>query len=148
MHKLRKDSSGLTLIELLITIAVLAIVAAISIPTVTNVINNADDRSLEQVNQTVDEFLDQFAEGGTFLYSDDGDTLNGIEMPERTFLGLIDLNGDGQLSSDEVIAELTLDNKWMPINSVGNRIVTAVPNGNVYPEVSGIDENTVNVVRR
>ena len=38
---LNKNDKGLTLIELLITIAVIAIVAAISVPVITNVIGDS-----------------------------------------------------------------------------------------------------------
>jgi prepilin-type N-terminal cleavage/methylation domain-containing protein len=143
-----KMQEGLTLIELLITIAVLAIVAAIAVPSITNVVNSADERSLEQQNETVDQFLDRFSEGGTFLYSDSGGTLYGIDVPAQTFVGLIDLDGDGQLSNNEIVAELKLDSKWMPVYSDGDKVNSIAPNNGVYPGSSDITENTFDIIER
>jgi prepilin-type N-terminal cleavage/methylation domain-containing protein len=41
MNKRSRETEGLTLIELLVTIAVIAIVAAISVPVISNVVGSA-----------------------------------------------------------------------------------------------------------
>lgn len=141
--------NGLTLIELLITIAVLAVIAAIAIPVVTNVVSTSNARALEEVNTTVDSFLGNFSNGGAFLYSSTDTTISGITVPERTFLGLVDLDGDGQLDSNEVIAELTVDSRWMVVDNVGDELITAAPSNLEYPTTaSTITAATINVVER
>jgi len=142
------SESGLTLLELLISIAVLAIVAAIAIPSVSNVLGKTELRALEQNNVSVDEFVERFTEGGTFLYSQNGNTVNGIEVPERTFLGMIDLDGDGELESNEVIAELTIDARFTAVDINGDRIVNVAPANARYPtSPSGITAEHVNVIK-
>lgn len=159
MQKLFNAEKGLTLIELLITIAVLAIVAAIAMPTVTNVIANAEARALEQANDTVDSFLSGFDKGGVFVYAEAETVMSGITIPARTFVGFVDLNANGKIDANEKIAELTLDAKWAPVNSSGDLITIAYPGTSLtltqlatadlsYPTNSTITEDTVNVIPR
>lgn len=149
MKQLHLHQDGLTLIELLITIAVLAVIAAIALPTTINIVSTANARALEEANTTVDAFLDGFNKGGTFLYSSTDTTIAGITVPERTFIGMVDLDGDGQLDANEVVAELTVDSRWMVVDSLGNELITASPNNLEYPtSIGAITSSTVNVVER
>ena len=82
MMKFNREE-GLTLIELLITIAVIAIVAAISVPVVSNVIEASNDNALAAMNEQVDQFYAEGEESGSV-------TLNNNVLEAR-----IDQNGDG-----------------------------------------------------
>jgi prepilin-type N-terminal cleavage/methylation domain-containing protein len=96
---LNKNEKGLTLIELLITIAVIAIVAAISIPVITNVIESSRTSSAASMQAQVDAFVDRYDEAGQLNY----------DPTTQTFTGSVDLNADGQFSTDEVIETFTVD---------------------------------------
>jgi len=97
MMKFNREE-GLTLIELLITIAVLAIVAAIAIPVVTNVVNSTEDRAVAQTQSDVDDFVAKYNNVGAFSYTE----------ATQTFEGYVDLNGDGS-TTGEKIEELVID---------------------------------------
>jgi prepilin-type N-terminal cleavage/methylation domain-containing protein len=90
---------GLTLIELLITIAVIAIVAAISIPVITNVIESSRISSAASMQAQVDAFVDRYTDSGELSY----------DPTTQTFTGSVDLNADGQFSADEVIETFQVD---------------------------------------
>lgn len=91
--------AGLTLIELLITIAVLALVAAIAIPTITNVVSSTNNRAAAQQDSLVDDFVSKYTKTGVYTYDD----------ATQTFTGYVDLNGDGTVDASEKIEELTVD---------------------------------------
>lgn len=85
---------GLTLIELLITIAVIAIVAAISVPVITNVINDSNTNATAAMQTQVDAFVAEGAATGTVSLNgstlelridQDGNTANGDEYLVKTF---------------------------------------------------------------
>jgi prepilin-type N-terminal cleavage/methylation domain-containing protein len=68
---MRNNSKGLTLIELLITIAVIAIVAAISVPIVNNVIFSAKQQSDKNQAVIIIKFIEKWdSAGGTLLQTD------------------------------------------------------------------------------
>jgi len=99
MKKFNREE-GLTLIELLITIAVLAIVAAIAIPVVTNVVDSSRDQSAANMSTQVKNFVDEYdGKAGAYMY----DSFN------QVFWGYVDLNGDGRASEDEMIEKLEVD---------------------------------------
>lgn len=98
-RNLFRDTRGLTLIELLVTIAVIAVVAAIAVPVVTNVVSNTSDRAAEQQSADIANFTSKYSQAGTWTYDPDN----------QTFTGYIDTNGDGQVDADEKIEELTID---------------------------------------
>lgn len=108
MMKFNREE-GLTLIELLITIAVLAIVAAIAVPVVTNVVSSTNDRALAQTNSDVADFVSKYNNTGVVAF----------DSANQTFYGYVDLNGDntiagvdftaGTYASSELIEELSVD---------------------------------------
>jgi prepilin-type N-terminal cleavage/methylation domain-containing protein len=105
--KERMGNGGLTLIELLVTIAVLAIVAAIAVPVVTNVVESANERAIAQTESDIINFVEKYKESGAYTYSD------GI------FPGYVDLNGDGTASDNEKIEELVVDIETFAVGSLG-----------------------------
>lgn len=82
MMKFNREE-GLTLIELLITIAVIAIVAAISVPVITNVIGQSEDNAAAAMEAQVNQFITEGAQAGTVSYASGVFTLD------------IDSDGDG-----------------------------------------------------
>jgi prepilin-type N-terminal cleavage/methylation domain-containing protein len=101
MMKFNREE-GLTLIELLITIAVIAIVAAISVPVITNVVNSSNLSALEQTNNDVAKFVEKYNNSGVWEY----------DAATQTFTGFIDLDGNNVLDTDaEKIEELKIDVK-------------------------------------
>lgn len=98
-RNLFRDTRGLTLIELLVTIAVIAVVAAIAVPVVTLVVSNTSDRAAEQQSADIAQFTSKYSQAGTWTYDPDNQTLTGY----------IDTNGDGQVDADEKVEELTIN---------------------------------------
>jgi type IV pilus assembly protein PilA len=95
-----KNEKGLTLIELLITIAVIAIVAAISIPVITNVIESSRTSSAGSMEAQVNAFIEKYAESGEVAY----------DAATQTFTGFVDLDGNGVISNPaEIIETFTVD---------------------------------------
>jgi prepilin-type N-terminal cleavage/methylation domain-containing protein len=93
-----KNEKGLTLIELLITIAVIAIVAAISIPVITNVIDSSRTSSAGSMEAQVNAFIEKYSQSGEV-------TFNGTD----TFTGWVDLDADGVVDANEAIETFTVD---------------------------------------
>jgi len=109
MMKIRErlNQEGLTLIELLVTIAVLAIVAAIAIPVVTNVVNSTNDRAIAQTQSDIADFVEKYNESGAYSY----------DSTEGKFVGYIDLNGNGSVDAGETIDELDIDTAKFSISA-------------------------------
>jgi prepilin-type N-terminal cleavage/methylation domain-containing protein len=121
---------GLTLIELLITIAVIAIVAAISVPVISNVVGSSNDNSKEAMQSQVDAFEKKYKESGAIAVSADG----------LTVTGYVDLNGDGDYvaADDELIETLVLDAKFGPSGTqVLDTAPTAFNDGDITGPVTG-----------
>jgi prepilin-type N-terminal cleavage/methylation domain-containing protein len=96
-----KREEGLTLIELLITIAVIAIVAAISVPVISNVVASSTANSVEAMQSQVDAFVDKYTDAGL------------LGVAGNTLSGSIDLNGNGVYTdANELIETLVLDAKF------------------------------------
>lgn len=93
--------SGLTLIELLVTIGVLAIVAGISIPLFTNVVETSNERASLQTQTDITDFVSKYSKTGSSGYTYDAST--------GTFSGYLDLDNDGSASDDEKIEELRIN---------------------------------------
>lgn len=103
----RDNYKGLTLIELLVTIAVLSIVAAIAVPIVNNVVNSSDERASAQTQSDIRAFVDKYNTSGGYTY----------DPTASTFEGYVDLDGDGSASVDEKIEELPVDSTRFAIVS-------------------------------
>lgn len=96
---------GLTLIELLITIAIIAIVAAISVPVINNVINNSRIAADEAQAVIVIDFIEDWAQAGQLTQVSttlnaflEGELIEQIEVPEGYLL-----IGDGSENSPYVL---------------------------------------------
>ena len=103
---LKKNDKGLTLIELLITIAVIAIVAAISVPVITNVIADSRTNSAAAMQEQAQAFIDKYESSGDWSF----------DTASQTFLGGIDEDGNGTVTlgtvaspGAEVIDTLAVD---------------------------------------
>lgn len=111
----RMGQEGLTLIELLITIAVIAVVAAISIPVITNVISSSETNAAASMNAQVDSFLEKYTQSGNVEF--DG---------TDTFTAWVDLNGDGTFDSPaEVIETFTVDTTQFTVTVDDNAAPTS-----------------------
>jgi prepilin-type N-terminal cleavage/methylation domain-containing protein len=109
-----KNEKGLTLIELLITIAVIAIVAAISIPVITNVIESSRVSSAGSMEAQVNAFIDRYNDSGAVIF--DG---------TDTFTGYVDLNADGVVDSDEAIETFEVNSDQFVLSGVSAETVTS-----------------------
>jgi prepilin-type N-terminal cleavage/methylation domain-containing protein len=108
---LRKNSDGLTLIELLVTVAVLAIVSAIAVPVVNNVVSNAEVNAKKTETKIAIDFIYQWDQAGAELaingtkvfavfdgitaeYSDipEGYALTGSGTPEDPYFLTLDMS--------------------------------------------------------
>lgn len=94
-----RTDKGLTLIELLVTIGVLAIVAAIAVPVVTNVVNASNQRALAQTQADINTFVEKYNSSGAYTY----------DPTTRTFTGYLDLDANGRASADEKVEELVIE---------------------------------------
>lgn len=117
-----KNDKGLTLIELLITIAVLAVVSAIALPVINNVVASSNSNALQQTIKDAQSFINKYSKSGIVAY--DGLT--------KTFRGYIDTDGDNQVDSNELIDTLTLDAKFsVTANGTSPSIGGSYSNGGV-----------------
>ena len=89
---INKNDKGLTLIELLITIAVIAIVAAISVPVITNVIADSRTNSASAMQEQAQAFIDKYESSGDWSF----------DSASQTFLGGIDEDGNGTVALGSV----------------------------------------------
>jgi prepilin-type N-terminal cleavage/methylation domain-containing protein len=104
MNKRSRETEGLTLIELLITIAVIAIVAAISVPVISNVVGSARTNAAASMQEQVNTFIDKYLDSGQVTYDDDG---------THTFAGFVDLDGNGDYAgTNERIEELVVGSEF------------------------------------
>ena len=112
MMKFNREE-GLTLIELLITISVLAIVSAIALPVVNNVVSSSNSNALEQTRSDITDFVAKYNAAGAveFQYGPANEIL---------FRGYVDTNGDNQVQSNELIDTLTIDNTKFVVNTGTN----------------------------
>jgi prepilin-type N-terminal cleavage/methylation domain-containing protein len=97
-----KNEKGLTLIELLITIAVLAVVSAIALPVINNVVSSSNSNAAAQTQSDVNDFITKYNAAGEVLVSADG----------RTLQGYVDTDGDNTIDANELIDTLTIDAKF------------------------------------
>ncbi len=97
MMKFNREE-GLTLIELLITIAVIAIVAAIAVPVVSNVVANSNTNALAQTNSDVVDFVTKYNNSGVVDWDGTG-----------VLKGYVDLNGNNIIDTNELVESLTID---------------------------------------
>lgn len=97
-----KNNQGLTLIELLITISVLAIVSAIALPVINNVVASSNSNAAAQSQGDVNDFITKYNAAGEVLLAPGG----------RTLQGYIDTDGDNSIDSNELIDALTLETKF------------------------------------
>lgn len=106
MMKFNREE-GLTLIELLITIAVIAIVAAISVPVITNVVGSANANAATQTENDIKDFINDGNKSGLVLM-----------VGENTFEHYVDLNGDNAITTNEKISDLVIDTDKFTITGV------------------------------
>ena len=87
MKKMNKK--GFTIVELVIVIAVIAILAAVMIPTFSGIIDKANESAAKQ------QFMAIYKEGLALALSDDGDAKNETEYVGTTYKVVFDANGQG-----------------------------------------------------
>lgn len=97
-----KNDKGLTLIELLITIAVLAVVSAIALPVINNVVAASNSNAYNQTIKDAQTFIDKYSKAGIVAY--DGLT--------NAFKGYVDTDSDNIIDANELVDTLTLDAKY------------------------------------
>jgi prepilin-type N-terminal cleavage/methylation domain-containing protein len=102
-HKRNRGKEGLTLIELLVTIAVIAIVAAISVPVISNVVGSARTNAVSSMQEQANTFIDKYLDSGQVTYN----------STDQTFAGFVDLDGNGDYAgANERIAELVVGSEF------------------------------------
>lgn len=100
--KAHNNEKGLTLVELLITISVLAIVAAIALPVINNVVAASNNNAYYQTIKDADAFINKYSKSGVVSYDGFG-----------TLRGYVDTNGDNNIQDPtELIDTLALDSKY------------------------------------
>jgi prepilin-type N-terminal cleavage/methylation domain-containing protein len=102
-----KNDKGLTLIELLITIAVLAVVSAIALPVISNVVSSSNSNAAVQTQGDVNDFISKYNAAGETLYA------NGV------FSGYVDTDGDNTIDSNELIDTLAIDTGKFAVSAAG-----------------------------
>jgi prepilin-type N-terminal cleavage/methylation domain-containing protein len=121
MMKFNREE-GLTLIELLITIAVIAIVAAISVPVITNVVGSANANALTQTNSDVADFVNKYNNTGMVAWDGTGE-----------LVGFVDLNGDNRADANEAIETLTVDtDKFGQTNNIPAVVISTTGTQTLY----------------
>jgi prepilin-type N-terminal cleavage/methylation domain-containing protein len=116
---------GLTLIELLITIAVIAIVAAISVPVISNVVGSSRDSAADAMTVNAQTFSEKYHESGTLSYVEADDV--------GTLTGYVDLDGDGVVDADEAMETLAIDLSTFSVFS--DEATEATPMGTTLPAI-------------
>lgn len=147
---LNKNDKGLTLIELLVTIAVIAIVAAISVPVITNVIADSRTSSASAMQAQAQAFIDKYEASGDWDF----------DPVSQTFIGGIDEDGNGIIvlgtassPGAEVIETLVVDAGQFTATVVGTTatvneanetvIASGISNANLG---TGADNRITNIV--
>ena len=109
---------GLTLIELLITIAVIAIVAAISVPVISNVVGSSRTNAATSMQEQANSFIDKYLDSGQVTY----------DSVTQTFEGFVDLNGDGSyVAADELIEKLVVGTEFTVSDLVPDATTSVLP---------------------
>ena len=120
MMKFNREE-GLTLIELLITISVLAIVSAIALPVVNNVVSSSNSNALVQTQSDVADFVAKYNAAGAV-------EVQVSPTNDVTFRGFVDTDGDNQIDyATEVVDTLTIDGSKFTVQAMGNTPVYGSP---------------------
>lgn len=106
MMKFNREE-GLTLIELLITISVLAIVSAIALPVINNVVTSSNSNALTQSQTDATNFLEKHNAAGETIVS--GNVLSGY----------VDTNGDNTIQAGEKVDSLSIDTNKFAVTPTG-----------------------------
>jgi prepilin-type N-terminal cleavage/methylation domain-containing protein len=123
-----KNEKGLTLIELLITIAVLAVVSAIALPVINNVVSSSNSNAAVQTQSDVNDFIAKYNAAGETLLSTDG----------RTLQGYVDTDGDNTIDSNELVDTLSIDSKFavqFPMTSSSDSVGGSYTSDGIVPPV-------------
>ncbi len=124
LKRLKKDERGLTLVELLAVVVILAIVAAIAFISIGNVIENSKkDAHIANAQQIISAAKLYEASGGE-IAADGNDTVNLDTLEE-----LVDPWGDGSYSGEVAKSEagvysVTLDGSKCNINHTEEQLRT------------------------
>jgi uncharacterized repeat protein (TIGR02543 family)/prepilin-type N-terminal cleavage/methylation domain-containing protein len=135
----RKTERGLTLLELLVTIAVIAIVAAISVPIISNVVGSSRVNAAFAMEDQVNAFIDKYEKTGVVTYNYD----------TQTFEGFVDLDGNGtydtspnsveRIESLVVGSEFTVDDLEPVDVNVTSNVLPAGSSATVFSAGSSAD---------
>lgn len=102
-----KNEKGLTLIELLITISVLAVVSAIALPVINNVVASSNSNAAVQTQSDVTDFITKYNAAGETLYA------------AGVFSGYVDADGDNTIDANELVDTLTIDTGKFSVSVAG-----------------------------
>jgi prepilin-type N-terminal cleavage/methylation domain-containing protein len=107
-----KNEKGLTLIELLITIAVLAVVSAIALPVINNVVSSSNSNAAAQTQSDVNDFIAKYNAAGEVLFSSSVTT-------GAVLSGYVDTDGDNNIDANELVDTLTIDTAKFSVSAAG-----------------------------
>jgi uncharacterized repeat protein (TIGR02543 family)/prepilin-type N-terminal cleavage/methylation domain-containing protein len=138
----KANLKGLTLIELLVTIAVISVIALISFPTLTNIIGSSRAAATEAIQKQANDFLSRYEASGKVSFDEE----------TSTFTAWTDLNGDGRFTSPKEIIEtleisekysITVDNSENPTSII---VETGDPKSLIYK--SGYNGEASDITQR
>jgi len=77
MWTLSKQQKGMTLLELLVTLGVIAIVSVLAFPIVGNIIPTAQERAVVAAQESVNDFVSKWNDSGAYTFNPDTATWTG-----------------------------------------------------------------------